>query len=177
MMQDNTKTDVLYENEVNANRIMGVAVFALAVITAVTWILSEFEVFYVYRLGQSDAMFGISIGILVASGILCIHFKYRGSWVKYFLMTVMILSLAVFDMIFTYNVPMFIVIPIILSSRYYSGKYTIVISLISFELFFISAILGVYWGEMDLNNLSLPEDPSYRSEKIHGCRMLWKRGL
>lgn len=157
MKQDNTKTDVLYENEVNANRIMGVAVFALAIMTAITWILSKLEAFYVYRLGQSDAMFGISISILVASGILCKYFKYRGSWVKYFLMTVMILSLAFFDMIFTYNVPMFSVIPVILSSRYFSGKNTVLISLISFVVFFISAILGVYWGAIDLNNLTLPE--------------------
>ena len=60
-------------------------------------------------------------------------------------------------MIFTFNVAIMIVIPIILSSRYFSKKYTLRISIATVCLFFVTAVLGAMYGNYDVNSLEIPK--------------------
>ena len=53
MNEQNRTEDILWENEIEANRVLVVTGVIMAAVFSIVWVLSEFEVFYVYYWGRS----------------------------------------------------------------------------------------------------------------------------
>ena len=152
----NTETDVLWENEVNSNKVMVAAALVTAAIYAVIWVLNIAEVFYLSMLGRPHLLYLFIILELCIPSFIAIHYRCEKKWIKYMMMISMILSFTVVDTIFTIYVPFLMVIPIVLASRYFSSIYTIIVTVCTDVAFLISAILGVYYGAADVSCLELP---------------------
>ncbi len=128
------KDKILFENEVNANRMMGQILNVTAVIVAITWALFEYDVFY--SRVQIRWLMVFNIILISFSNFICHRFKYEKSWVKYSLMGTLTVVYAVTTSVLTYNVALLVVIPILLSVRYFNKKYTMSIAFLSVVIFF-----------------------------------------
>ncbi len=150
------RNEIFLENEKQANRILAAAELVSAGVFGLVWILSEMEVFYVYHLGRSRILFLIVIGMLL-SGILFTGKKHREKRrMKYHLMGTLILALAIVGVVFTHNVTILMILPMVLSARYFIPGYTIHISAVSLVVFSISTVIGAFIGDLDLNCLEMP---------------------
>ncbi len=94
---------------------------------------------------------------MLAGGIIGIVFKQEIKWLKYVLMTLLILVYAILDAAFTYTVAILIAIPTVMSSRYFLKKYTIYVALATYAAFFVSALWGANHGVLDLNTVQYPQ--------------------
>ena len=151
------RENVLWQNEISANRLQVMAIVATALLFLIVCICVDTDFFYVYRWNRVFFRFNMLTveALLIFGAFLGIHFHYEKRWLKYVLMSVLMIALAIMDIVFTYSATIIVVFPIILSSRYFSKKYTAGVSLIVLVVFFISAILGALYGNYDVNNLQL----------------------
>lgn len=150
------KNDVLLKNEINANKVMVITLIAVAVVFIGVWILMGLDIFQVHGSRRFDHIYGTVLIEVLLGVVIGIHFRYDRPWLKYLLMALIISALAALDIVFTHNVPILIVLPIILSSRYFSHKYTLVVSALTLLVFLFSDIFGACFGDIDLNNMELP---------------------
>jgi serine phosphatase RsbU (regulator of sigma subunit) len=148
------KYEVLRENERDANRVLTIVLFVSMGILVALWVLIEMNVLLVedkiHRL-----LMAVSMGIMLIASIVSIYFKFDRPWIKYVLMSVLILTYAMQDAVFTYSTAILIVIPPVISSRYFSRKYTLVVVVATYFAFLLSAVWGANNGMIDLNNLQL----------------------
>ena len=151
------RENVLWQNEISANKLQARALVTAAGIFMIVCLLFDTDFFYIYRWNRVlIRIILLSVEALLVSGaILAYKNHYEKRWLKYVMMFILLLAFAVMDMIFTYSTAILMVIPIILSSRYFSRKFTLKISLIVVGVFFISSILGALFGNYDINNLEL----------------------
>ena len=152
---DNKKT-VLIENDKYANKVMMSVLCASGAALIVVWILLEAGVLSMEN-GIPRIPIITCLLMMIAAEFLCVHYKYNKRWIKYFLMGVLIVAYGVLYATFTYTVSILMVIPIVMSSRYFSQKYTIIVSLITFIAFWLAEIWGANHGMFDLNYLMLPK--------------------
>ncbi len=152
---DNKKT-VLIENDKYANKVMMSVLCASGAALIVVWILLETGVLFMEK-GIPRIPIITCLLMMIAAEFLCVHYKYNKRWIKYFLMGVLIVAYGVLYATFTYTVSILMVIPIVMSSRYFSQKYTIIVSLITFIAFLLAEIWGANHGMFDLNYLMLPK--------------------
>lgn len=140
---------LLKDNETKANRMLALVINVTIIIVAITWVLFETEFFYIRV--QFRGLMIFNIGIMAAANFIASHLKYNKDWIKYMLMAVLIVVYAVTTVELTYNVPLLVVIPILLSIRYFNKRYTTFIAVLSILIFFIAYILGANYGMLDLN--------------------------
>ena len=145
-MQNDT---ILRENEIKANRMMTLVLNVTFIIVIITWVLFEVGFFYI-RIQYRGLMIFNLVLIALVNGI-SRYFKYEKAWIKYLLMTAIVLVCAVTTVALTYNVPLLAALPILLSIRYFNKKYTIHIAVISIVVFFMAYIFGANSGMLDLN--------------------------
>ena len=149
-MEKVEKTDkILFENEVNANRMMVQILNVTVIIVAITWALFEKDIFY--SRVQVRWLMIFNIVLISVSNFTCYCFKYEKFWIKYSLMGTLSVVYAVTTSVLTYNVTLLVVIPILLSIRYFSKKYTMSIALLSVLVFFLAYLYGANHGMLDLN--------------------------
>jgi len=140
---------ILHENEIKANRMMALVLNITFVIVAITWILFEVGFFYIRIQYRGLMVFNLVLISMVNS--VSRYFKYDKGWIKFALMISMIFVCAVTMMTLTYNVTLLVVLPILLSVRYFNKKYTIHVSVLSIIIFFFAYVLGANYGMLDLN--------------------------
>ena len=140
---------VLRENETKANHMLTLILNVTILVVAVTWLLFESGFFYIRIHFRALMIFNIVL-MGIASGI-SRYFKYEKKWIKYLLMGTLTVVYAVTTTALTYNVALLIVIPIILSVRYFSKRYTMFIAVLSIVVFFMAYLYGANHGMLDLN--------------------------
>ena len=140
---------ILKENEKNANRMMTMIINITVVIVAITWILFETGFFYI-RIHFRELMI-FNIVLMAAVCLISRKTNYEKDWVKYILMAAFTVVYAVTTSALTYNVALLIVVPIVLSVRYFDKKYTRFIGLLTIIVFFIAYLYGANHGMLDMN--------------------------
>lgn len=178
------KNDVLLKNEINANKVMVITLIVVSAVFIGVWILLGLDFFPVRGWRRFNHLYGTVLIELLIGVVIGIHFKYDRPWLKYLLMAVNISALAALDIVFTHNVPILVVLPIILSSRYFSHKYTLTVSALTLFVFLFSDIFGAYFGDIDLNNMELPAgtvislgDNTWLSDVFEEGRVVFDRGV
>lgn len=150
--------DILQNNEIQANTLVGFIMFLSSIVLAVTCILSMMGIFY---LKKDVYMVLLVRGIpeLLIPALLCRITRARKKWLKYVLLIEFLIVLARMDSILGFNVVLIMAIPVILSCRFYSKQFTVLIAGLTVVLFGLSAFANAYWdlGYLDLNFYDPPK--------------------
>ena len=146
---------LFHENEIQANRMMGLVLFNSGIILIAVWIATKTGVFELAK----DMMDSAVIQGLVEIALLCLvswRVKDDAWWLKNLLLLGSAVVYARIDMMLTHKAALLMVIPVICSCRYYSRRLTIGMSLLTTVLFAFSAAYGATNGLLNLNDLTLP---------------------
>lgn len=154
--KENYLSDSLFhENEIQANRMMGLVLFNSGIVLIAVWIATKIGVFELAK----DMMDSAVIQGLVEIALLCLVswcVKQDAWWLKDLLLLGSAIVYARMDMMLTHKAALLMVIPVICSCRYYSRRLTIGMSLLTTVLFAFSAAYGATHGLLNLNDLTLP---------------------
>lgn len=145
---------ILKENEINANHMTAMILNVTAVVVVITWILFETELFYA-RVGVRGLMI-TNLFLMFVVSLVCKRVQYEKPWVKYALMGTLTVVYAGTTAILTYNVVLLVVIPIVLSIRYFSKQYTRAMAGLSLVVFFLAYLYGANHGMLDMNFVQYP---------------------
>ena len=151
--------NIIKENEEHANIVTAATMLNVFWMCVIAWILTKLNIFKV-GINVMNSMMLRCILLLAIPAIICYIYKGRKKWLKHLLFTCFTIILAMADAMLKYNVTLVIVLPIILSARYYNKKFTIGVAIITTILFIISTFMCVNIGQQDLNsyNLIIPEN-------------------
>ena len=78
-------------------------------------------------------------------------------WMKYVLLTSMVLSMAIVDAELTYMTALLMAIPVVISIRYFSSKTTLRVAILTAFAFAVSAVWGATHGILDVNIVDIPQ--------------------
>lgn len=148
--------DVLWNNEIESNRLLERIMYFSAAIMLVTPILNYLGVYHITNVPWLHLLTVVNTILLVAPALLCRKFKGERRWLKLVMLMALVIAYAGTDCFLTYRVGLLMAIPTILSARYYNRDFTIFIQIITTLLFGFSASLGVYMGMIDLNYIQVP---------------------
>ncbi len=141
---------VFWENEVAANLFTAKAMLLFAGVLVLSWILNGLGVFAV-----SDKVLGpivlTGIAELVLPAALCLLLRGEKWWLKYLLILELTIEQARIDSILSYNVVMAMLVPVVLSCRYFSQRFTRQITVLSSVLFAVSAFCGAWFDLAEYN--------------------------
>lgn len=130
--------NVLKENERHANVVTATTMLNLFLIILISWILIEAKIFKPTDINMTYVVTNSFLGLFIPS-MICFILKGEKKWIKYMLLGMFILILGTIDSHMSYMSAFLMVIPIILSARYYKKFFTILVSLITFIVFLIVA--------------------------------------
>ncbi|MBR2787360.1 MAG: PP2C family protein-serine/threonine phosphatase [Clostridia bacterium] len=146
--------DVLKENEEHANIVTATTMINIFFMMILVWLLNYFDIFHFDKRIINAVVIRGTIGLLVPA-FLCLILKGKGKALKAILIISLIMILALISSTLTYTVSLLMVIPVILSSRYYAKKFTIAISIISIIVFAMANFMSARIGIIDLNYVSI----------------------
>lgn len=149
---DLKEDDILQNNEIQANRLVGFSMCFGSILLAVICIICRVGIFHIkgdiYRI-----LLFRGIPELLIPVILCSATKAKKIWLKYVMLIEFLIVLARMDSMLGFNATLIMVVPIILSCRFFNKNFTILISGLTMLLFGLSAFANAYWnmGYLDLN--------------------------
>ncbi len=174
-IKQNFVTDqVFWENEVQANLLVLRYLIANVCLMLVVFFLNFLGVFAIDLSLVKNMFIGFFFAFLIPI-VACVAVKGEKRWVKYTMMIAVIVAMAYVDRVLTFNVPLIIAIPVILSCRYYSGSFTIQTAGAVSVAFFISAYVGAkrVIGIPDQNFFSEDSSEYIRSVMIQSFLPKW----
>lgn len=152
-LKKNFVTDqIFWENEVQANQLVLHSLVACLIVLGFFWVFALSGVFDIDR--SLISMFFLPASVsLVIPAVVCNLVKGSKRWVKYVMMAAVIIAAAFIDRVMTFNVPLLIIIPVVLSCRYYSGAFTVLTAMATSVAFFVSSWIGALRviGSPDMN--------------------------
>ena len=152
------ENDILQNNEIQANKLVGFTMFLGSILLAVIWILCFSGIFHLKKEVINGIVFHGMLELLIPA-VLCRVAKARKAWLKYLLLIELLIVLARIDSILGFNVPLIMIIPVILSCRFFSRRFTALISGLTIVLFALSTVANTWWnlGVLDLNFYDPPK--------------------
>ena len=152
------ENDILQNNEIQANKLVGFTMFLGSILLAVIWILCFSGIFHLKKEVINGIVFHGMLELLIPA-VLCRVAKARKAWLKYLLLIELLIVLARIDSILGFNVPLIMIIPVILSCRFFSRRFTALISGLTMVLFALSTFANTWWnlGILDLNFYDPPK--------------------
>ena len=150
------------KNETDANKLGGMVLFTSGVFLLIIYDLTLLGIFPLdldtIRIPALQGL--IEIGIIL---VFSYFIKKDTWWLKYLLLGGMVLVYARLDVMLTHKAAILMIIPVLFSSRYFSGELTIYTAILSAISFLISAYFGATKGMIDLNIVTMPEGVQFVS--------------
>lgn len=148
---------VFEQNEFEANRLSLMVIVACALILITSWLLSFTGVFKIvqYRMNVLAIQGLIELAVPI---VFYIIYKGRKRWLKYIMLFSLLLVCTRLFSILNHNVILIMILPVLLSSRYFSKGLTVMISILSVLLLAAASLTTVFFGIIDLNLYPSPED-------------------
>lgn len=148
---------VFEQNDYDANRLSFYVILTCAVILIISWTLNMAGIFTVAK---------IRMNILAISGliefavpiVLYLKFKGKRRWLKYVMVITLLFVCTQLFSILNHNVILIMVLPVMLSSRYFSKGFTVMISILTVLFATAASIMTVLYGIIDLNFYPSPEN-------------------
>ncbi len=157
-----SKYDLFYDNEIAANQLGERVLLTSGAFLILVFILTISGIFPLQlETILPPTLYGV-VAIIVLVTV-SLKAERKTWWLKYLIVSCMILVYAGLDMMLTHKAAILMVLPVVFSSRYYSKRltdFTIVLSTIGF---LISAYLGAGKGMIDLNIVTMPEGVIFTS--------------
>lgn len=144
---------ILWDNETSSNIAVRQLIVLLWMVLVVTWLLCVCGIFWldVQEYGLVVLLFTV---FLITPAFLCKKYNGRKSWLKIVMLSCFLICIGIIDAYLGYNLHWLVMLPIVVSIRYYSKKLTLVMSDASFVVFFISCIVNAKWGQVDASMAS-----------------------
>ncbi|MEE3334265.1 MAG: SpoIIE family protein phosphatase [Ruminococcus sp.] len=158
---------VFEQNEYAANRLAVMVEVACACILAASWLLNLAGIFTI----SSHIMNVLAIQGFIELAVpiaLYIVFKGRKRWLKYVLVISLLLVCTRLFSVLNHNVILIMVLPVLLSGRYFSKGFTVIVSILSVLMLAAASLSTVFYGVLDLNFFPSPAD---------GVTVVFKDGL
>lgn len=157
--------DVLQRNEIEANQLVGTVMFACGLLIILIWALCRAGIFHLDAAQITPLTIQVVLELMIPA-LICKVVSGRPRWLKYVLVFEFLVVLARLDCALGYNAVLVMAIPAVLSCRYFSGRFTGVISVLTAICFGLSAFANAFWnmGYLDLNFYDLPEGTVIRVE-------------
>ena len=154
-IQPRETDDIFICNEQQGNRAVALTIVVTEAIYIVTLVLNILGLFE-----------GKALTVAVIDGIifqlipLTIYTAFGPArpWMKNVLLVGLTLSLAIIDAQLTYKTALLMVIPIVISIRYFSKVTTLRVAIFTVIIFAFSAIWGATHGIFDVNIIDLPQN-------------------
>ena len=148
--------DIFKQEEARANVLTSYAILSISVISILLMGLS-LSGLTVNSLNTafSIAFTCIVIFLAIAAGITGILLKGRYGWLKYLLLIVMLFGVGFNRAIRSYYGLVLCLIPLVLSIRYLSRKFTIIMTVITNIMVTLAQLISVKIGILDLNMIEL----------------------
>ena len=141
---------VFEQNEYDSNRLSLWVIFVCAGILVTAWILNMVGIFTVakYRMTILAILGLLEFGVPV---VLYFVFKGKKRWLKYVMIIMLLFACTQLFIILNHNVILIMILPVLLSSRYFSKGFTVMIATLSVLSLAFASILTVFYGIIDLN--------------------------
>ncbi len=150
-----TADETFHETEIQANRLGALILLCSGIILGTIMTLSAIGIFPLFW----DTVFIPSLQAIVEILILlavCAAVRNDAWWLKYLLVIGIVIVYARLDSMLTHKAALLMVIPVMFSSRYFSRKLTVFVSLFSTVVFIFSAMWGATHGMINLNIVTMP---------------------
>ncbi len=155
---ESDETKVIFENnEYESNRLSAMVICACAVILIASWVLNIFGVFTIPKLRMNILVIQGIIELAVPL-VLYAVFKGRKRWLKYVMVICLLLVCTRLFSILNHNVVLIMILPVLLSSRYFSKGFTLQISIIAVLFLAVASAATIFYGVIDLNFYPSPAD-------------------
>lgn len=146
--------EILWRSEIEGNRLTTNVQIFLAILLVGTFFATKAGLFVInMKYMIPVTVFGL-IEIFIPF-IICKLFKGERKWIKAMLLFSIILVCAQVDSVLTYDVPIIMAIPTVLSIRYYDKRVTIMTSIISIIAFALSCWYGCLHGQLNLSKVPM----------------------
>ena len=144
--------DIFTVNEIASNIMTGSMMIIMIIMTLLAWILNEVGLFTADSSSMREATI---FSVLVSIPGQLLNKKYRGAktWLKYVLCISLLLQVSALSVLLGHNVTLAMVIPVIISMRYFDEKFSTIVAGATTAIFLIDAILVAYIGIINLNVL------------------------
>ena len=146
-------------NEIAANMMCGIMMMVIILLMVICLILNECGIF---TANSSLMRWGVIVSLVIQIPIASINQAYRGDkkWLKYVLLSGLLAQCAILSACLGHNVTLVMVLPIIISTRYFNSRCTGNMIWITYVLFFISSVFTAFLGILNLNVVKLPAGAS-----------------
>ena len=138
------------ENEKNANHYTAVCLIFAAGICALVWILNLLDFFIIDDVLMNTAM-PIGMALFLSAFSMEKMGKIKSNVLKYILVFSFLIGIALLSVAMPRHLILAWACPVVLSSHYYSPRFTRVVLIVSFFAMFASLYGGIYFGEWDSN--------------------------
>jgi len=143
--------DAMKKNEVIANRNLAVACFSCSFIILVSILLNYLNVFHIAA--NSIIYMIIAFFEFFIPAVICFALKGRNKSIKFILLTALSLGVTIIYVILSATVVLFMLVPLVLSCRYYNKKLVVFSYVITCIMLIIGSIGNVLYGCLDMNAL------------------------
>lgn len=155
--------DSFLANEITANIMVGTTMLIVFCLIFVCWILNEVNVFTV----DKNAMrLAVLFAFVVEAPITIINTIYVGAkaWLKRALLGDLVVICAILAAVLGHNVTLMMVLPMVISTRYFDRKYTTKIAIFTVILFFVAAVCNGFVGVKNLNIYYFTTDVNIKAQ-------------
>lgn len=155
--------DSFRANEITANVMVGTTMLVVFVLLLGCLILNEINVFTVDKSVMRWAVFA---ALAVELPITIVNTVYVGtkSWLRRVLMGDLVVVCAILAAILGHNVTLIMVLPVIISTRYFDRGYTTRIAAFTAILFLIASIINGFYGVKNINIYYFTSDAKLTAE-------------
>ncbi len=149
-------------NEITANVMVGTSMVIIVGLLLIGFLLNELHVFTV---DVKLMRWAVAIALFVEIPITCVNAKYVGNktWLRRLLMGDLTVVCAILAAILGHNVVLVMVIPVVISTRYFDKKYTIKIGIFTTIMFLVAAIINGFIGVRNLNMYYFTSDVQFNA--------------
>lgn len=145
--------EVFWENEIEANMLLAKILIFSAIILVASDIMNYLGVYHVPQQFFDAITFQGLLELMIPAGI-CFYYKGQKRWLKWLMLIMLTFVYARVYTAISYRTAILMVLPVLISSRYYSRRLTEVVSIISTVVFLLAAIFSKTLGSVDMNNVS-----------------------
>lgn len=137
-------------NEITANVMVGTTLLICFTVMLLALVLNELRVFTADKILMRWA---VAAAAFVEVPITILNTKYVGlkPWLKIPLMVDLILVCGILSATLGHNVTLVMILPVIVSTRYFDKKYTLNVAVFTAIVFAAASIINGYFGIMNLN--------------------------
>lgn len=142
--------EVFEQNEFAANRLSLWVIFSCTIILVIAWILNTVGIFSVAKTRMTVLSI---VGLVEFSVPIVLYFIYNGKkrWLKYVMVIALLFVCTNLFCILNHNVILIMILPVLLSSRYFSKGFTVMISILAVVFQAAASVVTVMFGIVDLN--------------------------